>query len=110
LLSQWRGYGKDGGFAIIFDTSKLERMLEDEYSKYSYVFSLMRPVNYFSENKKNLAEMLGDNYEGFLEAAISVFRGRGLGDATVDIQSVSHGQNMEKSMKVIIQSMSLIKH
>jgi hypothetical protein len=28
LLSQWRAYGKDGGFAIQFDTKSLERLLE----------------------------------------------------------------------------------
>lgn len=30
LLSQWRGYGEDGGFAIVFDKKKLEIILEEE--------------------------------------------------------------------------------
>jgi hypothetical protein len=30
LLSQWRGYGEDGGYAIVFDTEKLESLLEAE--------------------------------------------------------------------------------
>lgn len=30
LLSQWRAYGKDSGYAIVFDTKALEEMLKDE--------------------------------------------------------------------------------
>jgi hypothetical protein len=30
LLSQWRGYGENGGYAIVFDTEKLESLLEAE--------------------------------------------------------------------------------
>ncbi len=30
LLSQWRGYGKDGGYALVFDSQKLEEALKDE--------------------------------------------------------------------------------
>ena len=36
LLSQWRGYGNGGGFALVFDTKKLEDMLEAESQKYEY--------------------------------------------------------------------------
>lgn len=28
LLSQWRGYGRDGGYAIVFDTARLSQLLE----------------------------------------------------------------------------------
>jgi hypothetical protein len=30
LLSQWRGYGSDGGFAILFDKVKIEDLIEKE--------------------------------------------------------------------------------
>lgn len=30
LLSQWRAYGDDGGFAIIFNTEKLDAMIDSE--------------------------------------------------------------------------------
>lgn len=30
LLSQWRGYGEDGGYAIVFDAEKLQFLLEAE--------------------------------------------------------------------------------
>jgi hypothetical protein len=34
LLSQWRGYGRDGGYAIVFDTEKLNSLLEAEGKLY----------------------------------------------------------------------------
>lgn len=35
-LSQWRGYGQDGGFALVFDTQSLECMLEEEIQRFDY--------------------------------------------------------------------------
>lgn len=34
LLSQWRGYGKDGGYALVFDTAKLSELLTETSTKY----------------------------------------------------------------------------
>lgn len=34
LLSQWRGYGSDGGCIIVFDTKKLVELLDAERTKY----------------------------------------------------------------------------
>lgn len=36
LLSQWRGYAKEGGFAIVFDTEKLETLLKREADTRTY--------------------------------------------------------------------------
>ena len=36
LLSQWRGYGTDGGYAIIFDASKFEELLNEEVEQHFY--------------------------------------------------------------------------
>ena len=65
LLSQWRGYGKDGGCVIVFDTLKIEEMLFKDCSKYE-VFAHISDVVYdgdeqayseeFSENIKHIAE------------------------------------------------------
>ena len=33
LLSQWRGYGKEGGYAIVFDTQKIQKLLLMEVEK-----------------------------------------------------------------------------
>jgi len=34
LLSQWRGYGKDGGYALVFDTNSLSELLAEFSTKY----------------------------------------------------------------------------
>lgn len=34
LLSQWRGYGLDGGYAIVFDRERLGALLEQESKMY----------------------------------------------------------------------------
>lgn len=34
LLSQWRGYGLDGGYAIVFDTERLKALLAKDASLY----------------------------------------------------------------------------
>jgi hypothetical protein len=36
LLSQWRGYGQDGGYAIVFDTRGLENFFEEENNRNLY--------------------------------------------------------------------------
>lgn len=37
LLSQWRAYGADGGYAIVFDTNGLEILLKEEAENYMYL-------------------------------------------------------------------------
>lgn len=36
LLSQWRGYGRDGGYAIVFDTARLSALISSEAEKWSW--------------------------------------------------------------------------
>lgn len=36
LLSQWRGYGADGGYAIVFGTESLENLLSEESKRFNY--------------------------------------------------------------------------
>jgi hypothetical protein len=46
LLSQWRGYGGDGGYAIVFDTHQLEAMVAAEAQAHHYAQVLMGDVYY----------------------------------------------------------------
>lgn len=36
LLSQWRGYGPDGGYCIVFDTKEMEAFLTREFEAFHY--------------------------------------------------------------------------
>lgn len=68
LLSQWRGYGLDGGYAIGFDYPALDTMRKDEYNKRCFFMSLFDFVVYndetipksFENSIDNLINMLGD--------------------------------------------------
>jgi hypothetical protein len=46
LLSQWRGYGKDGGFCIVFDTTAIVTILEAEFNAYNWTHLQIAPVHY----------------------------------------------------------------
>lgn len=47
LLSQWRGYGLDGGYAVVFDTKKLVELLNDEQQRFFYSYGHWGDVDYF---------------------------------------------------------------
>lgn len=51
LLSQWRGYGGDGGFCLVFDTKQLEALIEEERSAYQYLFIRLGVAHYFKDRK-----------------------------------------------------------
>jgi hypothetical protein len=48
MLSQWRAYGSDGGYAIVFDTKKLEEALKLEAARYQYLAFGWGDVEYYS--------------------------------------------------------------
>lgn len=60
LLSQWRAYGIDGGFALIFDTKKLETIFAKEVTKFSYSSIILSEIIY-SNNEKKFKEELSDD-------------------------------------------------
>jgi hypothetical protein len=60
LLSQWRGYGSGGGFALVFDTKKLEDMLEVKSQKYEYSFGHFADLIYSDDEDKLKFELSDD--------------------------------------------------
>lgn len=46
LLSQWRGYGKDGGYAIVFDVAELEKQIISELEMHYYPIGQFCDVGY----------------------------------------------------------------
>lgn len=47
LLSQWRGYGADGGYALVFDTVEFQKLLEEESGSYHYQHLQWGDVYYY---------------------------------------------------------------
>jgi len=54
LLSQWRGYGTGGGIALLFDTKKLEEIIQKEAERYSYTVYIADVIYSDDEEKFNM--------------------------------------------------------
>ncbi len=52
LLSQWRAYGGDGGYALVFDTKRLEECLKVEVRTYSYSCFFFGDIVYDNQSGK----------------------------------------------------------
>jgi hypothetical protein len=79
VLSQWRGYGQDGGFALVFNTKGLTKMLGSEYDSHSYIVAGLGEVVYSNEEEKLMSEFSTEFPElhKFMEAMVSsLFSGR----------------------------------
>ncbi|MCX7220037.1 MAG: DUF2971 domain-containing protein [Burkholderiales bacterium] len=50
LLSQWRGYGKDGGYCLVFDSSRLEEILKTEATSFWYQHVQWGDVHYHQDD------------------------------------------------------------
>ena len=50
LLSQWRGYGKDGGYALVFDANRLEQLLKTEGTSCWYQHAQWGDVHYHQDD------------------------------------------------------------
>jgi Protein of unknown function (DUF2971) len=73
LLSQWRRYGKNGGFCLVFDAAALWKLFEQEQSAYLYPYTDVREAFYLRENSKWIdcfLELL-DTSEAVIETALS---------------------------------------
>lgn len=55
LLSQWRGYGLDGGYAIIFEANELQQLLDEEKKNFHYQFGVWGDVEYYNQGASQKA-------------------------------------------------------
>jgi hypothetical protein len=73
LLSQWRGYGDDGGYAIVFDTVLLDSLVKEEAEKWHYdVFG--GDVIYSSDPDEKILEEFGQDIEQLKKCVAEFFR------------------------------------
>ncbi len=52
LLSQWRGYGKDGGYAVVFDAEKLRELAAVEANTFDYQHFAISDIEYFGRDAR----------------------------------------------------------
>lgn len=59
LLSQWRGYGYEGGYAIVFDTARLSQLIED--AKKKWINGLDLKIDEVVYSSSNLEEKIKED-------------------------------------------------
>jgi DUF2971 family protein len=63
LLSQWRGYGPQGGYAIIIDTDELIHLFGEEGGKWAYSLLFGGDVVYSSATDQEMREEFGQHID-----------------------------------------------
>jgi hypothetical protein len=100
LLSQWRGYGKDGGYALVFDTKRLEELLRTEASSVWYQHAQWGDVHYHQDdNDLETAEPEIHQAEDALRAAIGSF-----------IRNPESSEELEATFEPVATLSCLYKH
>jgi Protein of unknown function (DUF2971) len=61
LLSQWRGYGPQGGYSIIFDAEGLRQLVEEEAKKWAYSTGFSGDVVYSSATDAEIYDEFGEH-------------------------------------------------
>jgi hypothetical protein len=97
LLSQWRGYGRDGGYAIEFETARLDSLLGGEGAK--WVYDLFGgDVIYSSDSSEKLREELGQSIDD-IKASVTQF-----------LRTAGEPETLKKIYSALIQCACRYKH
>ena len=67
LLSQWRGYGGEGRYALVFDTRRLDELLAREWKAHNWVKLDIAEVVYFDR-----PEILDERFPELIELFLKV--------------------------------------
>lgn len=73
LLSQWRAYGSDGGYAIVLDTGPLDKILNEEIVPYQEEIYLWTDVQYGLNENLHTADADTNHWIGKLEVAATKY-------------------------------------
>jgi hypothetical protein len=104
LLSQWRGYGKRSGIAVVFGTKRLEDMIATERAAHEYSASGIADVVYQGEDLPNDFQYHMEKIkQGAIEFCIKRARHRE-GDAPPEMPA------LEESAVPLISCMARYKH
>jgi Protein of unknown function (DUF2971) len=69
LLSQWRGYGPDGGYALVFDTARLGELLHAEGQRFFYSKLDLGNADYHDERNDPYEETI--EWDSAVQKAVS---------------------------------------
>jgi hypothetical protein len=68
LLSQWRGYGREGGYALVFDTARLDLFLTAEAERWRHAL-FGGDVIYSSASDEEMRKELGSSIDQIAAAS-----------------------------------------
>lgn len=74
LLSQWRGYGGDGGIAIVLDARAMEYLMKEEAGKYAHLMNHIGDVKY-DNDEQGITKEFHEVFENLPEALKAVYAG-----------------------------------
>lgn len=107
LLSQWRSYGGKSGFAIVFDTKKLVRLLQKEGNRYHHDIGDLKTVVYAGNDEVFLAEFkdlhkaLKKNFEAQVKGE-KAYMGETLPLFVISVSRFKHeGFEEEREVRII---------
>lgn len=98
LLSQWRAYGRDGGYCLIFDTAEMIRLLEFEKAKYFYLHAELGPARYLFN-----VTSISDNFPELLGLSADIVKARLADDKNIGLLA-------SKSFVPFVMAAALTKH
>ena len=102
LLSQWRGYAENGGFAIEFDEDGLDALSKFEQEKFAYAGFKSADVSYLEHEKV----FNPTDYEGVAgEMVWQVFHSVGK-----DISSETGHKNVDEAVLKFAETAPFLKH
>lgn len=71
VLSQWRGYGTDGGYAVVFDTARIGNLLQDEARGFAYLHLHIGDVDYVSDETTELVHEESRGWESTIKDIVA---------------------------------------
>jgi hypothetical protein len=102
LLSQWRGYGRNGGFAVEFDEHGIDRLVLLEEEKFSYDIITTGNVTYDDYSEK----LTPADFKGLANAMIrDVFASE-----RYDISSLTGTREVTDYIRPFLRSAPFMKH
>lgn len=97
LLSQWRGYGRQGGYALVFNTAGFNDLLTDEANRWQVQFTF-GDVAYSNDSHDVLTQKLGEDIESLARA---------IGEW---VKNPNSSQAREATLKPFISCVARYKH
>jgi hypothetical protein len=102
LLSQWRGYADNGGFAIEFDEQKLDLFALNEQKRFAYAGFKSDDVEYHEHDKI----FIGKDFEGVAGSMIlGIFKSVGK-----NVESITGHKNLDEAVMKFAQTAPFLKH